>query len=72
MATHSNLLTWGVLETEEAGRLQCVGYRESDMTEGLTFSLHCVAGVLGALQLFNTDQVLIRRERSPASYKFWP
>ena len=47
-----------------------LGHKEWDTTEGL--SLHCVAGVLWALQLFDTDRVLMRQELSPASYKFWP
>ena len=35
MATHSSILTWRILQTEEPGR----GRKELDMTEQLT--LHC-------------------------------
>jgi len=33
MATHSNILAWKILWTEEPGRLQSMGHKESDMTE---------------------------------------
>ena len=33
MATHSSILAWRILWTEEPGGLQSVGYRESDMTK---------------------------------------
>ena len=33
MATHSSILAWKIPWTEEAGRLQCMGVTESDMTE---------------------------------------
>ena len=32
MATHSSILAWEILWTEEPGRLQSMGYRESDTT----------------------------------------
>ena len=32
MATHSRLLAWKIPWTEEHGRLQLIGQRESDMT----------------------------------------
>ena len=32
MATHSNILVWEILWTEEPGRLQSMGSQESDMT----------------------------------------
>ena len=38
MATHSSILAWRIPWTEEAGRLQSMGCKESDMTERL--SLH--------------------------------
>ena len=38
MATHSSLLAWRILWTEEAGGLQSMGLKESDTTEQL--SLH--------------------------------
>ena len=40
MATHSGILTWRVPWTEEPDRLQSMGCKELDMTEGLTLSLH--------------------------------
>ena len=33
MATHSSILAWKIPWTEEPGRLQSVGRKESDMTE---------------------------------------
>ena len=32
MSRHSSMLTWEVLWTEEPGRLQSMGLKESDMT----------------------------------------
>ena len=37
MATHSCILAWETPWMEEPGRLQSMGYRESDMTEQLHF-----------------------------------
>ena len=37
MATHSSTLTWKIPWTEEPGRLQSVGRKESDTTERLLF-----------------------------------
>ena len=36
MATHSSILAWRISWTEEPGRLQSMGRKESDMTERLT------------------------------------
>ena len=36
MATHSSILAWKILWTEEPGGLQSMGGKESDMTERLT------------------------------------
>ena len=36
MATHSNILAWRILWTEEPGGLQSLGSQESDTTKGLT------------------------------------
>ena len=33
MATHSGIFAWKILWTEEPGRLQSMGRKESDMTE---------------------------------------
>ena len=33
MATHVSLLAWRIPWTEEPGRLQSVGHKESEMTE---------------------------------------
>ena len=33
MATHSSILAWKIPWTEEPGRLQSMGHRESDRTE---------------------------------------
>ena len=43
MATHSSILAWRILWTEEPGRLQSMGQQDLDMTEWLTLfpcSLH--------------------------------
>ena len=37
MATHSSILAWRIPWTEELGRLQSSGRKESDMTEQLHF-----------------------------------
>ena len=39
MATHSSILAWRILWTEEPDRLQSMGLQESDMTEQLTLLL---------------------------------
>ena len=39
MATHSSILSWRILWSEEPGGLQSIGHKESDTTEGLTISL---------------------------------
>ena len=36
MATHSGILAWKIPWTEEPGRLQSMGLRESDTTEQLS------------------------------------
>ena len=41
MATHSRILSWKILWTEEPGQLQSMGHKESDMTEWL--SLHFIS-----------------------------
>ena len=33
MATHSSILAWRIPWTQEPGRLQSMGHKESDMTE---------------------------------------
>ena len=44
MAPHSSILVWKIPWTEEPGRLQSMGLKESDMTERLPFhfSLSCI------------------------------
>ena len=39
MATHSSILTWKIPWTEEPGRLQSMGRKESDTTEGPFFHI---------------------------------
>ena len=39
MATHSSTLAWKISWTEEPGRLQYMGRKESDTTERLHFSI---------------------------------
>ena len=38
MATHSSIAAWRILWTEELGRLQSTGRKESDTTERLHFT----------------------------------
>ena len=33
MSAHSRILAWRIPQTEKPGRLQSMGYKESDMTE---------------------------------------
>ena len=40
MATHSSILAWKIPWTEEPGRLQSMGHKESDTTERLHFHFH--------------------------------
>ena len=40
LATHSSILAWKIPWTEEPGRLQPMGYKESDMTEQLNTHTH--------------------------------
>ena len=39
MATHSSILAWRILQTEEPGGLQSMGCKELDMTEQRILSL---------------------------------
>ena len=40
MATHSSILAWRILWTEEPGGLQSMGSERVDMTERLTLSFN--------------------------------
>ena len=42
MASHSSTLAWRIPVTEEPGRLQSMGCKESDMTERLHFHFHAL------------------------------
>ena len=46
MATHSSILVWRTPWTEEPGRLQSMGLKESDMSEGLTLTYLLSSGDL--------------------------
>ena len=49
MATHSSILAWRTPGTEEPGRLQSMGSKESDMTERLHFQFsknYCISGYI--------------------------
>ena len=39
MATHSSILAWRILETEEPSRLQSIRVTESDMTKATSHAL---------------------------------
>ena len=47
MANHSSILAWKIPWTEEPGRLQAVGPKESDITEELSPSFTFPLGNLG-------------------------
>ena len=50
MATHSSILAWRILWTEELGGLQSMGRKESDTTERLHFHFHfCGLGSFSSL-----------------------
>ena len=40
--THSSILSWRIPWTEEAGRPQSMGHKESDTTERLTLNLKLI------------------------------
>ena len=42
MATHSSTLAWKIPWTEEPGRLQFMGHKESDMTERLIYIIDII------------------------------
>ena len=42
MATYTSILAWEIPWTEEAGRLQSMGHKESDTTERLTLNLKLI------------------------------
>ena len=42
MATHSSIFAWEIPWTQELGRLQSMGHKESDMTEWLRHTHICV------------------------------
>ena len=46
MATHSSILAWRILWTDEPGRLQSMGSKESDTTEQLSAAQHDISRLL--------------------------
>ena len=50
MATHSSILAWRILWTEEPGRLWPIGSQESDTTERLSLALLSAACFLCGLE----------------------
>ena len=53
MATHSSILAWEIPWTEETGRLQSWGHKESDMTERPTLSLSEIASTLAQVMKYS-------------------
>ena len=51
METHSSILTWEISYTEEPGRLQSWGCKESDMTEHTRIHIHAYTDLLDLLGL---------------------
>ena len=54
MATHSSILAWKIPWTEEPGRLQSMGCKESDMTEQAHMQVLCKS-TLGANNHFTME-----------------
>ena len=50
MATNSTILAWKISRTEEPGRLQSMGHKESDMTEQFHFTSDASKVMLKILQ----------------------
>ena len=60
MATHSSILAWRILWTEELGGLQSTGRKESDMTERLHLHFMYILTRKGkCLEYFCTDCFLL-------------
>ena len=63
MATHSSILAWRILWTEESGGLQSMGCKESDTTEAtrtFTFAvLSLLRTVVITLYPFATDLIIL-------------
>ena len=58
VASYSNILAWKIPWTEEPGRLQSVGHKESDMTKLVTTHSLCQALVQAILCGLCTAQML--------------
>ena len=58
MATHSSILVWRIPWTEEPGRLQSMGSKESDTTKRLTLSFERLILPIRTLLLFRLILVL--------------
>ena len=61
MATHSSIAAWRILWTEELGRLQSTGRKESDTTERLHFHMtltrsKIAVAALNALHIYQSIQ----------------
>ena len=63
-ATHSSMLAWRILWTEEPGRVQSRGSQESDMTEGLSTPTH-----VWKLQQNDTYKVIYKTEINSQTQK---
>ena len=57
MATHSRILAWKILWTEETDGLQSMGHKESDMTEQLSMNAHLWGSLLFLFWLISVFQV---------------
>ena len=53
-ATHSSILAWRIPWTEEPGRLQSQGHKESDTTEWLSLSLTIFSQILVSWELLKS------------------
>ena len=58
MATHSNVLTWKTPWTEEPGRLQWWGHKESDTTEHACMHIHVSADTNQWFYFLSTSEVI--------------
>ena len=60
MATRSSILAWKILWTEEPGRLQAMGSKESDMTEWLSTHIWTTKHVTDSLFLAPHFRIVMR------------
>ena len=68
MATHSSILSWRILWTEKAGRLQSMGVEEPDMTEHAHYACQGGNGFSGSYNPCEVEKRLTPPPRVPAEH----